>query len=138
MKSDMTLTRRFVLYVAGIISVLLIGSLLVTSAVVRSAFTDLFSQRLSRSRQALARTTFGFSPATDMSAWTEIPQPSLVNCAIAALLDCWSSQITATRPRTTAIPVMTCTRSTIVVAFNACPFLVFARSRYGPGQQGKV
>ena len=55
MKSDMTLTRRFVLYVAGIISVLLIGSLIVTSAVVRSAFTDQFSQRLSRSRQALAR-----------------------------------------------------------------------------------
>ncbi len=55
MKSDMTLTRRFVLYVAGIISVLLIGSLMVTSAVVRSAFTEQFSQRLSRSRQALAR-----------------------------------------------------------------------------------
>ncbi len=55
MKSDMTLTRRFVLYVAGIISVLLISSLMVTSAVVRSAFTDQFSQRLSRSRQALAR-----------------------------------------------------------------------------------
>ena len=55
MKSDMTLTRRFVLYVAGIISVLLIGSLIVTSAVVRSAFTDQFGQRLSRSRQALAR-----------------------------------------------------------------------------------
>ena len=55
MKSDMTLTRRFVLYVAGIISVLLIGSLIVTSAVVRSAFTEQFSQRLSRSRQALVR-----------------------------------------------------------------------------------
>ena len=55
MKSDMTLTRRFVLYVAGIISVLLIGSLMVTSAVVRSAFTEQFSQRLSRTRQALAR-----------------------------------------------------------------------------------
>ncbi len=55
MKSDMTLTRRFVLYVAGIISVLLISSLMVTSAVVRSAFTDQFSQHLSRSRQTLAR-----------------------------------------------------------------------------------
>ena len=54
MKSDMTLTRRFVLYLAAIISVLLIGSLIVISAVVRSAFTDLFSERLSRSRQALA------------------------------------------------------------------------------------
>jgi len=55
MKSDMTLTRRFVLYLAGIISILLIGSLIVTSAVVRSAFSELFSQRLSRTRQALAR-----------------------------------------------------------------------------------
>jgi len=44
----MTLTRRFVLYLAGIIAVLLIGSLTITSTIVRAGFTELFSQRMSR------------------------------------------------------------------------------------------
>ena len=49
----MSLTRRYVLYLAGVIAVLLIGSLFIISTVVRSGFTELFSQRMSKCRDVL-------------------------------------------------------------------------------------
>ncbi len=53
MKFNMSLTRRYVLYLAAVIAVLLIGSLIIISTVVRSGFTDLFSQRMSMCRDVL-------------------------------------------------------------------------------------
>lgn len=53
MKFNMSLTRRYVLYLAGVIAVLLIGSLIIISTVVRSGFTELFSQRMSKCRDVL-------------------------------------------------------------------------------------
>ncbi len=48
MKFNMSLTRRYVLYLAGVIAILLVGSLIITATVVRSGFTELFSQRLKK------------------------------------------------------------------------------------------
>ncbi|HEX2897991.1 MAG TPA: HAMP domain-containing sensor histidine kinase, partial [candidate division Zixibacteria bacterium] len=48
-----SLTRRYVLYLAGVIAVLLFGSLIIISTVVRSGFTELFSQRMSMCRDVL-------------------------------------------------------------------------------------
>ena len=53
MKLHMSLTRRYVLYLAGVIAILLVGSLIITSTVVRSGFTELFSQRLSKCSDVL-------------------------------------------------------------------------------------
>jgi len=53
MKFNMSLTRRYVLYLAGIIAALLMGSLIITSTVVRSGFTDLFSQRMTKCSDVL-------------------------------------------------------------------------------------
>jgi signal transduction histidine kinase len=53
MKINISLTHRYVIYLASIIAVLLIGSLVITSTVVRSGFTELFSQRLSKCADVL-------------------------------------------------------------------------------------
>ncbi len=53
MKFNMSLTRRYVLYLAGVIAILLIGSLIITSTVVRSGFAELFSQRLTKCSDVL-------------------------------------------------------------------------------------
>jgi signal transduction histidine kinase len=57
MKFNLTLTRRYVLYLAGIIAVLLFSSLFITSTVVRSSFTNLFGQRLTKCRDVLDQYT---------------------------------------------------------------------------------
>ncbi len=53
MNFNLSLTSRYVLYLAGIMAVLLVGTLFITSTVVRSGFTDLFSQRMSKCKDVL-------------------------------------------------------------------------------------
>lgn len=53
MNYNLSLTRRYVLYLAGIIAALLVATLTITSSVARSGFTDLFSQRMTKCSEQL-------------------------------------------------------------------------------------
>jgi len=76
MKFFQSLTNRFLLFISGLMAVFMIGSLLITSSVVKSGMVDLFRQRLERVDEVLdqyARVRY-YSQTTELEAVLSSPR----------------------------------------------------------------